>query len=132
MRARHDVIRLGPGEGRAYDMGALSARFLADEEETDAGYSASIWRLEPGQSGAGAHHHDANDELFFVLEGHPEILTGETWVSCAPGSFVRVPPGVTHDFRNPGEEPAELLNVFLPGGFEREMPGIVRWFAENG
>lgn len=37
-----------------------------------------------------------------------------------------------HDFRNPAEEEAGLLNVFVPGGFERNMPAIVEWFAEHG
>jgi hypothetical protein len=38
---------------------------------------------------------------------------------------------VTHDFRNPTGRVARLLNLYIPGGFEREMPGIVAWFAKN-
>jgi hypothetical protein len=38
---------------------------------------------------------------------------------------------MTHDFRNSGDQPAKLLNVFIPGGFERNMPGIVKWFDDN-
>jgi mannose-6-phosphate isomerase-like protein (cupin superfamily) len=128
-RAAGDVLCLHPNEGRHYDMGGLTARFLADEEETASAYSVSEWRLEPGHEGVGAHHHDANVELFYVLEGTPQLLTGETWHDCQPGSFLRIPAGVTHNFRNPGTAPARLLNVFIPGGFERNMPEIVAWFA---
>ena len=39
--------------------------------------------------------------------------------------------GITHDFRNTTDEDAGLLNFFTPGGFERKMPAIVKWFAEN-
>ncbi|WP_238372087.1 cupin domain-containing protein [Heliomarina baculiformis] len=129
--ARKAVIALGRDEGRRYEMGKLTALFKEDEAETGAGYSVSEWRMAPGQEGVGAHHHDANDEIFYVLEGTPELLTGEEWRSYDEGSFIRIPAGVTHDFRNPGNVPARLFNVFIPGGFERNMPEIVAWFAEN-
>lgn len=118
-----------PGGGRHYAMGRLSARFLADEAETHEGYCVSEWILEPGQMGVGAHSHDGNDEIFYVLEGEPELLVGETWHRAARDTFVRIPAGVIHDFRNRSAAPARLLNVFIPGGFERMMPQIVDWFA---
>ncbi len=126
-----DLIALPPSGGRHYAMGKLSAVFKADEDETGSGYSISEWIIEPGQQGVGAHHHDENDEVFYVLEGEPDVLTGETWGTYAPGSFLRIPAGMTHDFRNNGDQPAKLLNVFIPGGFERSMPGIVKWFEDN-
>lgn len=129
--ARKAVIALARDEGRRYEMGKLTALFKADEAETAAGYSVSEWRLAPGQEGVGAHHHDANDEIFYVLEGTPDVLIGEEWRAFDEGSFIRIPAGVTHDFRNLGTGPARLLNLFIPGGFERNMPEIVKWFAEN-
>jgi len=125
------VIALPKDGGRRYEMGGLTALFKADEAETGARYSVSEWILEPGQPGVGAHSHEANEELFFVMEGTPEILIGESWEAFAAGAFVRIPGGVAHDFRNRGETPARLLNVFLPGGFERDMPKIVDWFANR-
>jgi Mannose-6-phosphate isomerase len=125
-------IVLPPEGGRGYAMGRLSARFKADEAETHAGYSVSEWLLEPGQPGVGAHSHDANDEIFYVLEGEAEILVGDTWHASPRDTFVRVPAGVTHDFRNRSNARARILNVFIPGGFERQMPAIVEWFAANG
>ena len=125
----NDVILLRPDEGRRYDLGRLTAVFKADEAETGCGYSVSEWLLQPGQTGVGAHSHEANDEIFYVVSGCPSILVGETWTPCEPGTFLRIPAGVQHDFRNDGEEAAKLLNVFIPGGFERQMPAIVEWFA---
>lgn len=66
-----------------------------------------------------------------MLEGRPEILVGDGWRPCEAGAFLRIPAGVMHDFRNPTDAPSRLLNFFIPGGFERDMPQIVRWFAEN-
>ena len=125
------VIALPPGGGRRYEMGKLTALFKADEAETSAAYSVSEWLLEPGQEGVGAHSHEANDEIFLVLEGAPEFLLGETWTTRPAGSFLRIPHGVTHDFRNPTDRPARVFNVFIPGGFERNMPEIVEWFRQN-
>jgi mannose-6-phosphate isomerase-like protein (cupin superfamily) len=124
-------IVLAPGEGRRYAMGSLAAVFKADEAETAAGYAVSEWWMEPGFAGVGAHSHAANDEVFYVLDGAPELLVGDAWTTLGRGGFVRVPAGVMHDFRNPTAGRAGLLNLFIPGGFEREMPGIVDWFARN-
>jgi mannose-6-phosphate isomerase-like protein (cupin superfamily) len=125
------TIVLSRNCGRRYEMGALSAVFKADEAETGARYSVSEWWLRPHTDGPGAHSHVDNVEIFYVLEGNPEMLIGKDWVPLEPGSFVRIPPGITHDFRNTTDNDAGLLNVFIPGGFEREMPAIVDCFARN-
>ena len=129
--APREVIELPAGGGRRYEMGKLAALFKADEDETGATYSISEWILEPGQNGVGDHSHAANDEIFMVLEGNPELLVGDQWKSYETGAFIRIPAGITHNFRNPTNQPARLLNVYIPGGFERDMPMIVDWFAKN-
>lgn len=127
-----DVIILGDGEGRQYPCGpTMRAVFKADGSETAGTYSVSEWWLEPGCAGVDAHRHDANDDVFVVIAGTVTfVLNGDT-TTAGPGTFVRVPPGVEHDYRNDGAEPARLLNVFVPGGFEAEMPAIVEWFADQ-
>jgi len=125
------VIVLPEGGGRRYEMGALTALFKADETETQERYSISEWWLRPKTDGPGAHSHADNDEVFYVLEGAPEILIGDEWIALTKGGFVMIPRGTTHDFRNTSDADAGLLNVFIPGGFERKMPAIVQWFAEN-
>ncbi|MCA1370440.1 cupin domain-containing protein [Bradyrhizobium sp. BRP14] len=126
---RRDIILLQPGEGRHYGLGLLTGVFKADEAETQAAYSVSEWILKPGLNGVGRHSHAANDEVFYVLEGMPEILVGTCWRHCMPGTFLRIPAGVVHDFRNTGETTARLLNLFIPGGFERNMLTISGWYA---
>jgi mannose-6-phosphate isomerase-like protein (cupin superfamily) len=102
--------------------------FKADEGETGARYSVSEWWLEPDAKGPGAHAHAGNDEIFYVIEGMVSILAGETWAEAPKGSFVRIPAGTMHDFENRSTARVGLLNVFIPGGFERNMPAIVAWF----
>ena len=98
-------------------MGSLHAVFKADEAETRERYCVSEWWLRPHTHGPGAHLHDNNDEVFYVLEGRPEIFVGEEWVSLERGAFVLIPQGIMHDFRNATDEDAGLLNFFTPGGF---------------
>jgi mannose-6-phosphate isomerase-like protein (cupin superfamily) len=128
---RNAPIILRPGEGRAYDMGGMRAVFKADEGETGAAYSISEWWLEPQTNGPGPHSHEANDDIFYVLEGTISFLVGDDWIEASAGAFVRAAPGVTHDFANRTDRRAGLLNIYVPGGFERDMPAIVDWFAGN-
>lgn len=129
---RRRPIVLGPGEGRSYALGGMTAVFKADEAETDCAYSISEWWLEPHTEGPGPHSHEANDDLFYVIEGVMSFRVGDDWMEAAAGTFVRAAPGVTHDFANRSDHRAGLLNIYVPGGFERDMAGIVDWFARNG
>lgn len=126
---RRPVV-LGPGEGRAYPMGGISAVFKADGAETERAYSISEWWLDPHTKGPGAHSHP-KDDVFYVLAGTISVLVGTEWIGARAGSFVLVPGGVTHDFENRGSERAGMLNVSAPGDFEERMPGIAEWFAEH-
>jgi mannose-6-phosphate isomerase-like protein (cupin superfamily) len=122
---------LRTGEGRHYDCGPMHSVFLADGEETGDRYSASLWWVAPGMPGPGAHSHEANDELFYVVEGTMTFLVGEQHLDAELGTFIRIPAGVVHDFENRTTEPAGALNVFIPGGFESQMPAIVEWFKTH-
>jgi mannose-6-phosphate isomerase-like protein (cupin superfamily) len=122
--AADDVLFVPPGAGRSYDVGPMHAVFKADGSETDDRYCVSEWWLETGQPGPGAHAHEGNEELFYVLEGTMSFLVGTSWIDADRGAFVRIPAGVTHDFGNRSTVRAGVLNVFIPGGFETLMPRI--------
>ena len=124
------AVVLGPGEGRAYPMGPLSAVFKADGAETGGLYSISEWWLDPHTKGPGPHSHP-EDDVFYVLAGTMSVLVDTEWVEAGSGSFVLVPGNMTHDFENRGEERAGILNVSAPGDFENHMPGIAQWFRDR-
>lgn len=130
-KTNSDVIILQANEGRTYDCGTMTAIFKADENETDNRYSVSEWWLEPNSGGPGAHLHEENDEVFYVIEGTTSFLVGEKWVNAEKGTFLRIPAKTMHDFANRTGEKTGVLNFFIPGGFERNMPSIVDWFKEN-
>jgi mannose-6-phosphate isomerase-like protein (cupin superfamily) len=128
--AARKPILLGPGAGRAYAMGRISAIFKADGDETANACSISEWWLEPRTTGPDAHQHD-EDDIFYVLEGTISFLVGEEWSHAGKGAFVLIPGGMQHDFENRGEVRAGVLNISVPGGFEPAMPAISDWFREN-
>ncbi len=125
------VILLPPGEGRHYPCGPMQSVFLADGEETGDRYSVSIWWVDPAEPGPGAHSHEANEELFYVIEGTMTFLIGDRWIDAGKGCFVLAPGGMTHDFENRGSSRAGVLNFSIPGDFENNMPAIAEWFAEH-
>lgn len=125
------AIYLPADGGRKYNMGAIQAVFKADEEETQQRYCISEWWLEPHTNGPGAHLHEKNHDIFYVLEGTVSILVGDKWLDASKGSFILIPENTKHDFKNQTDSKTGLLNIFIPGGFERNMPSIVKWFQEN-
>lgn len=125
-----DILILKAGEGRTYNCGTMTAVFKADENETANKYSSEWW-LEPNSDGPGAHQHEENDEIFYGLEGTGSILVGNKWIDIKKGTFLSIPAKTIHDFANRTTEKCGLLNFFIPGGFERNMPSIVKWFEDN-
>ena len=57
--------------------------------------------------------------MSFVLKGTIWARVGDQEIEAIPGSYVWKPRGVLHTFWNPGPEPARILEVISPAGFER-------------
>lgn len=131
MDANRRVLHLHPGGGRSYPCGTMQAVFKADGDESGDRYSVSEWWLDPHSAGVDPHVHEANEEIFYVLRGKVTFRVGDEVIDAPAGSFLRVPPGVSHGFSNRTGQRAGLLNVFLPGGFEERMPEIVAWYASQ-
>jgi mannose-6-phosphate isomerase-like protein (cupin superfamily) len=122
---------LQPGKGRVYNLGAMTAIFKADENETDDKYSISEWWLEPNSEGPHPHQHEDQDQVFYVLEGTVSMLVADKWIDADRGTFIRIPRNTIHTFANRTDKKAGMLNVDVPGGFEKDMPSMVKWFEEN-
>ena len=68
-----------------------------------------------------AHTHDDEDDAFYILEGELTFTVDGEDVVAPQGTFVLIPPGVEHGFRNDGDAPARILNVHAPAGFDRRI-----------
>jgi len=121
---------VAPGQGRVYPMGKMRAVFKADLDETETKYSISEWWLEPDTAGPGPHSH-AEDHVYYVIEGELSVFFDGAWSKAERGSYILIPGGTPHDFQNRGVARVGFMSINSPGGFERQLPGIVEWFAEN-
>ena len=76
-------------------------------------FGVSWTRLEPGAATALRHHHSRQDELVFVLEGEPTLITETGEYQLAPGTCAgfRAGDGNGHQIVNRSALPVVLLEV---------------------
>jgi quercetin dioxygenase-like cupin family protein len=117
MRAAVDH-RLGPSDGEAVRLLALGVRFMIDGATTGGAFSLVEHPLPPRALGAPVHTHRNEDEYSYVLEGRFGLQLGADVLEAGPGDLVFKPRGVPHTFWNAGDEPARLLELISPAGFE--------------
>ncbi len=109
---------LGPAQGEAVHLLALGVRFMIDGERTGGAFSLVEHPLPPRALGAPLHTHHNEDEYSYVLEGRFGVQLGDEVLEAGPGDLLFKPRGVAHAFWNAGEEPARLLELISPAGFE--------------
>ena len=109
---------LGPSEGEVVSLFTLGVRFMIDGDTTGGAFSLVEHQLPPRALGAPLHTHRNEDEYSYVLEGRVGIQLGDEVLEAGPGDLVFKPRGEAHAFWNAGDEPARLLEVISPAGFE--------------
>jgi mannose-6-phosphate isomerase-like protein (cupin superfamily) len=90
-------------------------RLLADASSTGGALSTQRVTLSNGADGAKPHHHTNSAELFFLLDGAAQILSGDQVVTAERGDLLVVPPGVAHAFAAVPGHDADILIVITPG-----------------
>lgn len=103
----------GP-QGREKDF----TEILATREQTGGSLGMFRQTIAP-KSGPPTHVHKTEDELFYVVSGELKVKVGDRIVSAPTKSVLFIPRGTAHAFQNVGAEPAVLLVVVTPGGFEK-------------
>ncbi len=79
----------------------------------------------PNTQGPPPHQHNDCAEFFYVISGKLGVMIDDRWTSLGPGGYAEVPRGVTHTFRNEGEQVVHAITGYDPPGFEK-------WFEEFG
>ena len=110
-----EPIVIPPGEGHRLG----NVEFLARTADSPR-FNFSIIEIAAGRE-VEAHVHDGEDDAFYILDGELTFVFGGREAIATPGTFVLVPPGVEHGFRNDGEGPVRMLNIHAPGGFDRRI-----------
>jgi quercetin dioxygenase-like cupin family protein len=122
---------LGPSDGRTGQIGGLGVRFMVDGAESGGGFALVEHPMSPHALGSPLHRHTHEDEYTYVLEGHVGIQLEDEVVHAQAGDMVFKPRGQWHAFWNAGEEPARILEIISPGGFESYFEQLSRLFEDG-
>ena len=109
---------LGPNEGEQVNLLKLGVRFMIDGDRTGGAFALVEHPLPPRALGSPIHTHANEDEYSYVLEGRVGLQLGDEVLIAGPGDLVFKPRGIKHAFWNAGDEPARLLEIISPAGFE--------------
>jgi quercetin dioxygenase-like cupin family protein len=109
---------LGPADGKSGQLGAMGVRFMVGSDDSGGGFSLVEHPMPPRALGAPLHRHSREDEYSYVLEGRVGALLGDEVVHGEVGDLIFKPRGQWHSFWNAGDEPARILEIISPGGFE--------------
>ncbi len=120
---------VGPADGKAGRLGSIGVRFMIDGEESGGGFSLVEHPMPPHALAAPLHKHTREDEYSFVIEGRMGALLGDDVVYAEPGDLVFKPRDQWHTFWNAGDEPARILEIISPAGFEGYFDEIVDLLA---
>jgi quercetin dioxygenase-like cupin family protein len=71
------------------------------------------------------HLHDAEDEMFYILDGELWLSCGDVEAVQGEGAVVWLPRGIPHTFQVRSET-ARVLTVTTPAGFERFVATLGR------
>ena len=96
-----------------------NVEFLARTADTPR-FTFGIIEIAAGRE-LEAHVHTDEDDGFYILEGEMTFIFTDQRVSAPAGTFVLVPPGVEHGFRNEQTRPVRMLNIHAPAGFDRRI-----------
>jgi quercetin dioxygenase-like cupin family protein len=127
MSDQHKPKVLDPSDGDAGFLTAMGVRFMVSGEESGGGFALVEHPMPPHALGAPLHRHNHEDEYSFVLEGRIRALLGNEVIYGNVGDLIFKPRGQWHTFWNAGDQPARILEIISPSGFEqyfREMVAL--------
>ena len=116
---------VGPQDGKAGFLGTIGVGFMIDGEEAGERFSLVEHPMSARALAAALHRHTREDEYSYVLEGRVGALLGDDVVIGGPGDLIFKPRNQWHPFWNAGDEPARILEVISPAGFERFFAELV-------
>ena len=116
---RHEPAHPRPHGRRSVTLQTIGVRFMIPGIDTVTRLSLVEHPMPARALAAPLHRHNREDEYSFILEGRMGALLGGDVVEAGPGDLVYKPRGQWHTFWNAGDEPARILEIISPAGFEQ-------------
>jgi uncharacterized cupin superfamily protein len=111
---------------------SLGVRFMIGGDQTRGAFSIVEHPMDPRSLAAPYHTHSREDEYSIVLEGEVGFALDERVVKGRPGDTIFKPRNVRHTFWNASSEPARILEIITPAGFEDYFAEVGAIFARPG
>ena len=96
-------------------------RTIIERKDVSAGKEAVIARVEIAPGASGGRHTHFGEEISYVMEGEITFTVENRTVIGTPGTFVQIPRGTPHAFKNQTAAPARMLIQCSPAGFDSFM-----------
>lgn len=106
-----------PGEGRSLNV--TGDPFVCKALGGDTGGEWSLFEatVNPG-SIVPEHRHEGFEESFYILEGELEMQMNGKSLTIGKGSFIKVPKGAVHGYKNTSGAEVRYLTWTHPAGIE--------------
>ena len=80
---------------------AHTKKRLIDDEHINKLY-CDIYEIQPGKTNWPLHYHTCNEEVFYIIAGHGEVLTSSGIAKVKTGDMIRFPAGEkgVHQLKN--------------------------------
>lgn len=125
-------LLIAPEEGEQIQLfPGLGAVFKIEGHETGGAFSVVEHQVDP-RTLVIPHVHEREDEFSYVLEGEIGVRIGDQALRVEAGSYVLKPCGIPHTFWNPTDQPARLLEIISPAGFEQFFREVAPLLAGPG
>ncbi|GIE77345.1 hypothetical protein Aph02nite_32950 [Actinoplanes philippinensis] len=115
---------VGPGEGRKGDLGAITVDFKVWGADTGGALAIVEHEFPPGAL-VPPHVHTLEDETSIVTAGLIGFRSEDREAVLGAGGYIVKPRGEAHAMWNAGSEPARMIEVISPAGFELFFRAVV-------
>jgi quercetin dioxygenase-like cupin family protein len=95
-------------------------KILLRSEQSDGHLSAIDTVVAPHTQGPFLHTHDF-DEAFYVIEGEVVFQLDDELITVRAGDLAFAKRNMPHTFANQSDQPAHMVIICTPAGFEREF-----------
>ncbi len=116
-------------KGRRYPAGRRTQNLVGGVSPAQARHFAmGMVTLDPA-GGQVPWHNQAQEEVYFIIEGTGEMCLGDEVCELRAGQLVQIPPGVYHQLSNKGDTPLKMLYCYGPAGdvahWRQELAGTL-------
>lgn len=114
-----------PGGGPSHDWESDHICVKVTSADTGGAFALVEDHLK-AEFALGLHLHRQHAETFYILEGVVDFHIDGDWMSARPGTTIHIPPGVPHAVTLPRRQPAKMLMIFQPSGFDQYLAELSR------